>query len=98
MAAARRGRVVRYASTSRTADMARQAVTIHIPSYQEGFLILLAKSGGAGWAAYVAGIGCRSAAEGRHVPQAQPDRARARGDRARRPGRLPQGQPAPEAA
>src|SRR4051794_844056 len=51
--------------------------------------ILLAKSGGADRAAYLAGIGTRSAAEARHVPQADPDRPRARGDGARRPGRLP---------
>src|SRR4051812_37545559 len=51
--------------------------------------ILLAKSGGADRAAYLAGIGTRSAAEARHVPQVDPDRPRARGDGARRPGRLP---------
>src|SRR3954451_14632318 len=47
--------------------------------------ILLAKSGGAARAVYLAGIGTRSAAEARHVPQAQPRRARARSDGAPRP-------------
>ena len=67
-------------------------------AYHKGTPILLAKSGWAGRAGYVAGIGTRSAAEARHVAQAHPDPARARGDGARRPGRLPQGQPAPQAA
>src|SRR5437764_10602222 len=66
------------------------------PAYKGG-AILLAKSGGAGRAAYVAGIGTRSAAEARRVAQAQPDPARARGDCTGRPSRLPQGQPPPQA-